>query len=85
MDRQALERDLFFQRKALLRPLFKCLTVDDKCTEDPRNFPNASGVITLIKNTRGNLKAWNHLAGAKNAYPNIRMTQIESLTLKKMS
>lgn len=38
IDRQALERDPSSQKKVLLRPLFKCTSVDGKSTEDIRNF-----------------------------------------------
>lgn len=69
IDRQALERDLSSQRKALLRPFFKCASVDAKSKEDSRNFPNAPRVVTLIRNTGGNLKAWDQLAGNKDAFP----------------
>lgn len=55
VDHVALERDLSFQRKALLRSPFKWTFVDFPSTEDPRNFPEAPSVITLIRNTEGNL------------------------------
>lgn len=83
--RQALEWDLSSQRKSLLRYLFKCSTVNSKSTEDPRNFPDDPGRITLLRNTGENLKVWDHLADAKDAFHNIRMAQIESPFLKKMS
>lgn len=51
------ERELSSQRKALLRPFFKCASVDGKSNEESRNFPNAPGVVTLIRNTGGNFKA----------------------------
>lgn len=78
IDRQAFERELSSQRRALL---FKCTIVHRKSTEDPRNFPKTSGVLTLIRNTGG--KAWEYLAEAKSASPNIRMVQLETPELKK--
>lgn len=56
VDRKALERNLFLRRKALLRPLFKCTSIDFPSMEDPRNFPQVPGVITLIRNAGGKLK-----------------------------
>lgn len=50
-----------------------CNSVDRMSTEDPSNFPNPSGVITLIRNTGGNLKVCDYLAGVKDAFPIIRM------------
>lgn len=82
MNRQALEKDHSFQRKALLRPHFKCTSVDGNSTKDTRNFPNAPGVI---RNTGGNLKMWSHLVGAKDAILKIQMVQIETPELKKMA
>lgn len=41
-----LERDLSSQRKPLLKPLFKCTSLDYKPTEDPRNFLKTPGVTT---------------------------------------
>lgn len=59
---QVLERELFTQKKALLRPLFKLTSVVGKFTEEPRNFFQAAGVITLKRNTvGGNLRVWNNL------------------------
>lgn len=51
IDGQALERHLSAQIKARLRRLFNYTSVDGKSTEDPRNFPQAPVVITLIRNT----------------------------------
>lgn len=85
MDREALERDLSSRRKALLRHLLKCTSVDRKSTDEPRNFPRVPGVITLIRNTRGNLKVWEHLAGAKDVFPKLRMAQIVSSELKRLA
>lgn len=56
MDREIIERDLSSKRKVLLMPLLKY-------------FPSTKGVITLIRNTRGNLKVSNHLVDAKDAFP----------------
>lgn len=83
--RQAAVKDFSSQMKSLLRVLFKCTSVYDKSTEHPHNFPNASGVITLVRNTGGNLKVWDYLVGAKDTFPNIRMIQKESPVLRKMS
>lgn len=52
--------------------------------KDPSNFPDTSGVITLIQNTWDDLKVWDHLAGAKDTLPKLRMVQIESPCLKKL-
>lgn len=53
--------------------------------QDPRNFLQAPGVITLIRNTGGNLKVWDYLAIAKKAFPNIRMAQMRAPDFKKIS
>lgn len=53
--------------------------------EDPKNFLKAPEVIILIRNTGGKFKVWDPLVGAKNAFPKIRMAQIESPELKKLS
>lgn len=73
------------QRKALLSSLFKLTSVDFSSTEDPRNFPRAAEAITLIRNIGGNLIVWDHLAGAKDSFPQIKMDQIGSPDLKKMA
>lgn len=54
---------LALERKALLRLLSKCTSVDSKSTEDPRNFTNAPEVITPIKKTSGNLKVYDLFGG----------------------
>lgn len=56
VGRKALEKDLSSQRKALLRPFIKCTSVNLLSTEDPRNFLQAPGVITLIWSLDGKLK-----------------------------
>lgn len=52
----SLERDLSSQWRALLRYPFKCTSIDGMSMEDPSNFSNAPGVITLIWNSR--VKTW---------------------------
>lgn len=37
---------------SLLRPLVKCTPMYGKSTEDPGDFPKASGVIRLVRNTQ---------------------------------
>lgn len=64
VDRQALKRDLSSQRRALLRPPFKCTAVDRRSMKDPRNLSDALEIITPIRNTGGNL---DYLARAKNS------------------
>lgn len=85
MDREALERDFSSQRRIFLRPLFKYTAVDGLSTKDPNNFPNAPGVVTLIRNTGENLKVWDHLTGAKDVYSKLQLAQIESPELKKLA
>lgn len=70
---------------AHLRSHFNSTSVDGMSTEGLNNFLNAPGVVTLIRNMDGNLKVWGHLAGARDAFPKIRMAQIELPALKKMS
>lgn len=60
VDRKALESDLSSQRKTLLKPLFKYTSVHVPSTEDPGNFPNAPGLINLIRSTGEKLKVWDH-------------------------
>lgn len=79
----ALERDLSSQRKALLRPLFEA-PVDLPLPENPKNFPEAPGVLMLIQNCGGKLKVWEFWDAAKKTFPNIRMAQVESPDLKKL-
>lgn len=67
-----------------MKPLFKCTSVDGKTTEDPHNFSNAPGVITLIRNMGGGLKVWEHLDAARSAFEEIQMVQFESPELSKM-
>lgn len=64
--------NLSSQRKTLLRPLFKYT-------------PNAPGVITLTRNTVKNLKLWDHLVKVKEACPDLKMDQVESPVLNKLS
>lgn len=47
VDKKAAERDLSYQRKAHLRTLFKCTSVDRMSAYDPRNFSTAPGVFSL--------------------------------------
>lgn len=61
------------RKKALLKPLFECTSMDRKSTEDPRKFPKALRVITLVRNTGSNLKVLDYQTEAKSAFPNIRM------------
>lgn len=84
MDRKALDRDQSSQ-KTILRPLFKYTSMDSKSMEDTRNFPKAPGVTTLIRNMRGNLKVCDHLAEARDTFPNIKMTKLGSPELRRMS
>lgn len=76
LDRQALERDLSSQKRALLRPLFKTSSVDSRPAEDPRNFPKDAGVITWMCNTGRDLKVRNHLSEARDAFPEIRIVEM---------
>lgn len=57
-------------------------TVDDKLVEDPRNFPHAPGVITLVRDTGGYRKVWIHLSEAKKAYPKIRVVQLDRILVR---
>lgn len=68
-----------------MRYLLKYTDVDWISTEDPSNLLNTDGVIIPIRNTGGSFNVWGHLAGAKNAFPKLRMAQIESLELKKLA
>lgn len=67
-----------------MKPLFKCTSIDGMSPENLSNFPNASSVITLIWNTGANFKIWDHLAGAKDTFLNLRMVQRESPVIKKI-
>lgn len=58
--------------------LLKYTNVDWISTEGPSNLLNTHGVIIPIGNTGGSFKVWDHLAEAKNAFPKLRMAQIES-------
>lgn len=53
--------------------------------EDTRNFPKAPSVSTLIRNMRGNLKVLDYLAEARDTFSNIKMTELGSPELIKMS
>lgn len=68
-----------------MKTLFKCTSIDSKSTHDARNFPNATEMITLIQNIGSNLKVWDHLEGAKDVLPNLRMARMKSPKLKKLS
>lgn len=85
MERRTLKRDLSVQKIALLRPLLKCTSVDGKSTENPPKFLDTLGVTALIRNTVGNLKFCDHLAKATEAFLNIKMVQLGTLKLRKMS
>lgn len=52
--------------------------------EDPKNLPEAPGVITLIRNFGSKVKVWDFLATTKDSYPNIKMAQFESPELNKL-
>lgn len=84
IHRLAHQRDLSSQRKPHLGPLFKFASIDGKSTEDPKNFPKAPGVITLISNSGHKLKVWDFLAASKKSSPNIRMAQFESPKFNKL-
>lgn len=73
------------EKKDLLKTLFNCTSIDGKSTQEPRNFPNATEVITLIQNIGSNLKVWDHLEGAKDVFSNLRMSQMKSPELNKFS
>lgn len=66
MDRKELERDLCSQRKALLTPLFKLISVNGISTGDPRNFDEVPGVIMVIR-TAGTI-TWDFTVAAKDCY-----------------
>lgn len=68
-----------------MRPLFNFTSVDGMSTEDLTNILHTISVITMTRNTVGDIKVWDHLAGSANAFPKIRMTQIESPDLKRLS
>lgn len=52
--------------------------------EDPRNFPNASGVITWIRNARRGAIVWDQLCEAKDAFPTVRMVEMGTSDLEKL-
>lgn len=54
-----------------LGPLFKLSSVDGNLVEDPRNFPQATGVITCVRDT-GYLKIWHHLQGCIHQHSRVR-------------
>lgn len=58
--------------------------MDGKSIEDPRNFPNAPGVTTCVRDTGTYLKVWGHLTEAKETFPNMRMVEMNSPYLKKL-
>lgn len=82
MDRQVLQRD-HYQRKTFLRLSFKLTSVDGKSTDDPRDFDNAPGLITVVRNA--NTKAWELIEGTKDSFSKIRMAQVESPELRKLA
>lgn len=82
MDRKEVEKSLSTQKKALLGLLFKMTTVDGKLVEDPCNFSKAPCVLIRIRDIGGSLKVWNHLLGAKDLFPEIRLFELGSPDLK---
>ena len=61
--------------KKILQGLKKRKTFNKKNIEDPRNFPNARLVMTLIRiNERG--RVWELIDHAKKAFPNIAMVDM---------
>lgn len=59
-------------------------SVDGKSVEDPRNFPNYPGVITCIRDTGAYLKAWSHVAEAKEAFSNMTIAKMDTPYLRKL-
>lgn len=58
-----LKMHLSNQKKFLLGLFFKMTTVDGKSLEDPGTFPNAAGVTTCLRNTRGYPMVVDYLVG----------------------
>lgn len=74
-------RGTFLLKRKLLWPLFKLTSVDRRQEE----FPPSSRSDNPHKEYReGNLRVWDHLAGAKGSFPRMKMAQIESPDFKKI-
>lgn len=84
VDKEVYKNGLTKQRKALSGLLFQMNEVDGKSTEDPRNFPKAPGVITCVRDTGAYLRVWSHLFEAKEAFPNIRMFDMEDPSIRRL-
>lgn len=81
VDTKELKKSLSVQKKSFLDLLFKLSTVDGKSVEDPNNDP---GVISCIRDTGSYLKVWAHVFKAKDAFPDIRMAQLDTPDQKKL-
>lgn len=84
VDRRELEKNLSTRKRALLGLLFKISSIDGKSVEDPNNFPRPPGVTTLIRDTSKYINVWVHLFEAREAYPGIRMVELDSPDLIKL-
>lgn len=71
---EQFKKGLSNQRKSLLGLSFK---ENMKSIEDPRNFPDAPGVVTFVRDTGGYLKVWAHFFEVKEAFTNIRMFSMD--------
>lgn len=60
-------------------------SVESKSIEYHRNFPQAPGVVTCIRDTGEYLKMSCHLYEAKDAFSNARVFEVGSLKLKRLS
>lgn len=68
-----------------MRPLFKLTFLDLPTTEYSRNFPKDTGVIILIRKSGRRLKLWDYLYLTKGSFSMLRIPQVESPGLKKLS
>lgn len=57
--------------KNLLWPLFKCTFINFLSTEDIRNFPKFSGIISLLRNISDRIKFSGFLSAAKESFPKL--------------
>lgn len=52
--------------------------------ENPKKFPDATWVITLISYSGGKQNVWDYLTAAKDSFPNIRMDKFERHKVNKL-
>lgn len=75
-------KEISNHKRAFLDPLFKIASDEGRTVDYLRNFPHAPGVKACVRDTGRYINVWSHLFDAKDALPDIRVSEVGYPKLK---